>query len=72
MRSSLVQAVTRDHLDAQGYVELASPLTGCSRLETWHHLSPVVTLERGGPEPHLGSTVELVLVVGVWVSSLRA
>lgn len=35
--------------------ELAPPLSGCNTLKS-------------GPLPHLGSTVELALVEGVWVN----
>lgn len=64
MITPLVQAATRDHLDAQGCVELALSLTGCSHLGIWHHLLPVTTLGRGGPEPHLGSRVGIAMVGG--------
>lgn len=42
-----------------GYAELALPLTGCGTLESWLHPSLAAVLERSGPAPCLGSTVEL-------------
>ena len=52
---------------SRGCAEVAPSLTSSGELP---HLSWVAELSRAGPAPHLGSTVELALVAGMWVSQL--
>lgn len=48
--------------------ELAVPLTSCNALESWPHISPATALRRAGDVPQPDSTVELAMVIILWVS----
>lgn len=51
------------------YAELVLlPLSRCSTLESWSHLSLLAGLQRIGLEPCPSSKAELVLMVGMWVN----
>lgn len=54
---------------SRGYAELSLPLTGT--LKRWPHFSLEAALERIGPVPFLGSTVEPALVAKARVSQLH-
>ena len=65
---SLVRAAPGDYLDIQGLC-ITGPTPHwmlCSG--SWLHLSPAAALGKMGLEPHPGITVELILVVGLWVN----
>lgn len=42
--------------------------TGFHTWDSWLHRSLAAALRKVGPAPHLGSTVELVLLAGLWMS----
>jgi hypothetical protein len=77
----IAHITTKDHVDIPGlgchggpcwYPKAVTswphPSLGCGTLKSWSYLSLTATLGRAYTAPHLGSPVDLALVVGAWRS----